>query len=300
LLAIVFLALASCGRKAQSDYAPTYTSQSQGSATTPEYSFGVFPLNSAVGLSEAYQPLIDAINDKVDGFTLRLEVARDHPTYEAKLREGKFDFARTSQFQAVAAESMGYVIFGRVGGEDVRSIMVVRKDSGINKISDLRGKTISFSSPTADITMLCKVTLLKAGLNAETDAKPAYVGTIGSAVMNVYSGLTAAGCVWPPVMEELEKERPEVFNTLAIRWRSNAIKTGGFVARSDIPKAHVDAVAKAMFDLNRSEQGRSVLARLYFPQFVPANSKTYDPVRKFFQEYERLFGKLPEMEGTKK
>jgi ABC-type phosphate/phosphonate transport system substrate-binding protein len=72
------------------------------------------------------------------------------------------------------------------------------------------------------------------------------------------------------------------------------------VARSDIPKAHVDAVAKAMFDLNRSEQGRSVLARLYFPQFVPANSKTYDPVRKFFQEYERLFGKLPEMEGTKK
>jgi ABC-type phosphate/phosphonate transport system substrate-binding protein len=134
----------------------------------------------------------------------------------------------------------------------------------------------------------------------EKDAKPVYVGTIGSAAMNVYSGLTVAGCIWPPAWEELKKEQPEVVNALAIGWRSDALKTGAFVARSSMPKAHLDAIAKAMFDLNKTEQGRSILARLYFPEVVPATSKTYDPVRKFLQEYKRLFGKLPEMEGPDK
>ena len=74
------------------------------------------------------------------GFTIHLEAARDHPSYEAKLRARKFDIAMMAQYQAVAAEKMGYVIFGRMGGEEARGIVIVRKDSGIKTINDLRGK----------------------------------------------------------------------------------------------------------------------------------------------------------------
>ena len=61
-------------------------------------------------------------------------------------------------------------------------------------MNDLRGKTISFPSPTAFIaSMAAKTVLMKAGLNPEKDAKPVYVGSLDSVVMNVYSGLSAAG-----------------------------------------------------------------------------------------------------------
>lgn len=300
LLAIISLTLGGCGRSAQSDNAPMYSTHPQRGATLPEYSFGIFPLHSAVGLSEVYQPLMDAINRQVSGFTVRMEAARDHPTYEAKLRERQFDLAMMAQFQAVAAEGMGYRIFGRIGGTEARGIIFVRKDSGIKTVNDLRGKAISFSSPTAIATLMCKVALLKAGLNVETDAKPVYVGTLDSAVMNVYSGLTAAGCVWPPTLQELKRQRPEIVDALEVKWRATPVGNVAFAARSDMPEAHRNAIAKVLFDLDKTEQGRLLLARMDIPRIEPANSKTYDPVRKFLEEYKRLFGKLPEMEGPKK
>ena len=144
---------------------------------------------------------------------------------------------------------------------------------------------------------MCKVTLMKAGLNVEKDAKPVYVGTLDSVVMNAYSGLTAAGCVWPPTLEALKRQRPEIVDTLEVKWRAAPVGNVAFTARTDLPEAHVKAIAKAMIDLNETEQGRLVLAHLNIPWVESANSKTYDPVRKFLQEYKRLFGKLPEMEG---
>jgi phosphonate transport system substrate-binding protein len=229
-----------------------------------------------------------------------MEAARDHPTYEAKLHERKFDLAMMAQYQAVSAEKMGYVIFGKIGGEEARGIVIVRKDSGIRTVGDLRGKPISFSSPTAIAALMCKVALMKAGLNVEKYAKPVYVGTLDSVVMNVYSRLAVAGCVWPPTLEELKRQRPEVVDALAIGWRASPRGNVAFAARDDMPKADVSAIAKAMFDLNQTQQGRVILAHLDIPQIEPANSKTYDPVRKFLQEYKQLFGKLPEMEGSKR
>jgi phosphonate transport system substrate-binding protein len=195
---------------------------------------------------------------------------------------------------------MGYVIFGKMGGEDARGIVIVRKDSGIKNVDDLRGKSISFSSPTAIATLMCKVALLKAGVNVEKEAKPVYVGTLDSVVMNAYTGLVVAGCVWPPTLEELKKQRPEVVNALEVKWRATPVGNVAFAARADMPEAHVKAVAKVLFDLDKTEQGRLVLSHLDIARVVPANSRTYDSVRKFLQEYKRLFGDLPPMEGPKR
>ena len=302
LLAIGALALGSCGRSSQGDYAPTYARQPQGGPAVPEYILGIFPLRNALGLSEVYQPMVDAVNRQAAGFTVRMESARDYPAYENKLRERTLDLAMVNPYQVIAAEKLGYVIFGKMG-DDTRNygMIVVRKDSGIKTVNDLRGKTISFPSPTALIaTMLPKFVLLKAGLNVERDAKPVYVGSIDSVVMNVYSGLSAAGGIYPGTWDEMKRQHPEIIDALEIKWRSVPLANTAFVARADMPNAHLNAIAKVLFDLDKTEEGRLILSRMDNPPIVPANSKTYDPVRKFLEEYKRLFGKLPEMEGPKK
>lgn len=296
-VAILLLALWGCGRGDKADYTPTYSTRAPHSTTAPRYSFGIFPLHSAVELSNTYLPLMDAINRQVTGFSVYMETARDHPTYEAQLQQRKFDFAMTNQFQAVAAESMGYVIFGKIGGEAAHAVVVVRKDSGVKTARDLRGKAISFSSPAADAAMMAKMALMKGGLNVEKDANPVYVGTLDSVVMHVYSGLAAAGAVWPPTMVELKKQRPEVADAVEVKWSSPPLANVAFVARPDIPQSHATAVANAMFNLTKTEEGRAVLSHLNIPQVVPASSTTYDPVRRFLLEYKKSFGKLPERAG---
>ena len=72
------------------------------------------------------------------------------------------------------------------------------------------------------------------------------------------------------------------------------------MARSGIPEAHINAIANTLFGLDKTEEGQSIVARLHYPGFERANSKTYDPVRKFLKEYERLFGKLPGLEAPKR
>jgi ABC-type phosphate/phosphonate transport system substrate-binding protein len=118
--------------------------------------------------------------------------------------------------------------------------------------------------------------------------------------MNTNSGLAAAGCIWPPTLEELKKQRPEIVNALQVKWRAAPVGNVAFAARADMPEAQVKAVATVLFDLDKAEQGRLILSRLGIAGVVPANSRTYDPVRKFLQEYKRLFGSLPEMEGPKR
>jgi phosphonate transport system substrate-binding protein len=298
VIAVALLAFSGCSPKAQSDYAPKYESHSQTGATNIEYVFGILPLQSTVELSKVYQPVVDAINRQATGFTVRMETARDYPAYEAKLRERKLDLALMNSFQALAAEKLGYRIFGKIGGDElVYGIIIVRKDSGIRNVNDLRGKTISFPSPSAIVaTMLPKFVLMKAGLNVDQDAKPIYVGSIDSVVMNVYSGLSAAGGLYPATWEAMKKQHPEIVDALEIKWRSAPFLNSPLAVRDDLPKDHLNAIAKVLFDLDKTEQGRVILSRIVdVPRIEPANSQTYDPARKFLKEYERLFGKLPTM-----
>jgi phosphonate transport system substrate-binding protein len=244
---------------------------------------------------------MDTINRQATGFTVRLQSSRDWPAYEARLQERKFDLAMMNPYQAFTAEKIRYGIFGKVGGDDVSGIIVVRKDSGIKKVSDLRGKVISFPSPTAlSAALATKVLLMKAGLDVEKDAKPIYVGSLDSVVMSVYSGLSAAGGIWLPTWKAMKRARPEVIDALEIRWSTKSVGNVTFVARDDMPEAHRDAIAKVLFDLDKTEQGRLLLARLNFPRIEPANWQTFDDVRKFMEEYKRLFGELPEVAGPKR
>jgi hypothetical protein len=55
-----------------------------------------------------------------------------------------------------------------------------------------------------------------------------------------------------------------------------------------------------LLDLNKTDEGRSSLSRTDFVSVEPANSKTFDPVRKALAEYKRFFGKLPDVEGASK
>ncbi len=300
LLVIVSI-LAAFEHDAEAADAPTFGTDTPIRARVPEYVFGVFPIMNAVTISGVYQPIIDAINRETRGFTLRLETSRDFPAFETKLREHKLDIAVTNPLQTLPAEGMGYRIFAKFGCDDkFRGIVVARRDSGVKTVKDLRGKAVSFPSPTAWATIMTKILLKKEGLNVETEAQPKYVGSLDSAIMNVYSGLAAAGASILLRWEGMKAQRPEVTSALEIKWMAPPVGNLAFMAGNNIPEDHVKAIARVLFDLGKSEAGRAILSPTDCPEVRPANAKTFDPVRHAVAEYQRFFGKLPEVGGTAK
>ena len=78
------VSLAACSHRTGPDYLPEIGAVSPAGSASVEYSFGVLPLHNAVRLFETYEPLIDEINSRVSGFSVKLETAKDHPRMRKK------------------------------------------------------------------------------------------------------------------------------------------------------------------------------------------------------------------------
>jgi phosphonate transport system substrate-binding protein len=85
-----------------------------------------------------------------------------------------------------------------VDDEMFRGIILVRKDSGIHKVTDLKGKKVSYPALTAlAATMMPHYYLHTHGIDVNRDIENLYVGSQESSIMNVLRGHVAAGATGP-------------------------------------------------------------------------------------------------------
>ncbi len=288
ILFLLLIVFSGCRNEAGNDnYTPLY-STTRPLSTQPVYIFGVHPLHNPTHLFEVYQPMIDYINERLVGGQLRLEASRDYPSFDKKLLEGHFDFALPNPYQTVTASDHGYRIFGKMGDDqNFRGIILVRKDSNINSVDDLRGKTISYPASTAlAATMMPQWYLYEHGIDINKDIINSYVGSQESSIMNVYLGKSAAAATWPPPWRAFVKKRPEVGKAVMVKWETFSLPNNGLVARGDVPDAIIKQVAQIIITLHTHEEGRKILRGMELSRYEKADDKTYEPVREFIKKFE--------------
>lgn len=253
------------------------------------YIVGVHPLHNPVRLHELFQPLMKLLGEELDGVTFILEASRNYAAYNEKLYGGKFDFAIPNPYQTVMALRHGYRVIGKMADDDrFRGIILVRRDSGIESVAELKGKTISFPAPTALAgTMMPQWYLQQHGLDVQRDIESLYVGSQESSIMNVYLGNVAAGATWPPPWQALSEERPELQRELRVFRVTESLPNNSVMVNTDVPGEHVLAVARVLFSLQEHERGRALLSRMAITGFVPAGDETYRPVEEFLQKFNR-------------
>lgn len=253
------------------------------------YLFGVHPLHNPKRLFEVYQPMIDFINARLQGGKLRLEASRNYAAFDKKLFDGYFDFALPNPYQTVTSLQHGYQVFGKMADdENFRGIILIRKDSEIETVSDLKGKSVSYPAPTAlAATIMPQWFLVQNGLNINHDITNHYVGSQESSIMNVYLGKTDAASTWPPPWLAFIKERPEVAEQVIVKWRTPPLLNNGLVVKKSVPKAILDQVSQSIFDLHHSAEGQKILAAMELSQYEPATNETYSRVAEFLIEFEK-------------
>jgi phosphonate transport system substrate-binding protein len=277
--------LIACSRQQEAAYQPTFTEESQ--TTVKEYVVGVHPLHNPKRLLEIYGPILDYDNTRISEVHFRLEAARNYEEFDKKLYAGYYDLAMPNPYQTVRAFKYGYRVFAKMGDdEEFRGIILVRKDSGIRELKDLRGKVVAYPAQTAlAATMLPQYYLHTHGVNVNSDIESHYVGSQESSILNVLRGHAAAAATWPLPWKAFAIEHPEMANQLEVRWQTAPLLNNSWVARSDVPQSVVDQFKTQLLSLHETTEGSRMLARLPLSRFESATNDNYLPVIQFLENF---------------
>ncbi|TAN70593.1 MAG: phosphate/phosphite/phosphonate ABC transporter substrate-binding protein [Methylobacter sp.] len=275
----------------ESLYQPTYSPQLP---SITEYVVGIHPLHNPQKLMEVYGPIVDYMNSNIPEVHFKLEASRNYEEFEKKLYAGRFAFAMPNPYQTIQSLKHGYRIFGKMGDDDVfRGIILIRKDSGIREVTDLKGKAVSYPALTAvAATMMPQYYLHTHGINVNLDIENHYVGSQESSIMNVLRGRVAAGATWPVPWKKFLVEHPDMASELEVKWETEPLLNNGWVVQKDIPAPIADKFARLLFSLQDSEQGKKMLEQLPISRFEPATDETYRPVRDFLEKFSKTVRKV--------
>lgn len=254
----------------------------------PAYSFAIHPLHNPSKLLQAYQPLVDYLNARLAPARMTLEASRDYASFEAKYLARKPDFLLPNPWQTLQASAAGYHVIAMAGEPtDFKGLFVVRVDSGVLQPADLKGKAVSYPSPTALAACIMPQAFLHGhGLDVTRDLENRYVGSQESSIMNVYLGKTAAGATWPPPWRAFQKAFPREAAQLVVRWETESLVNNSVMARDDVPAPLVDRVRSLLVGLSETDEGRALLAGTETARFLPAADADYDVVRRYIARFE--------------
>ncbi len=258
------------------------------------FRFAVHALHNPAKMLTAYQPLIDYLNENLIDGRIQLEASRDYADFEEKYRAGKPEFLLPNPWQTIQAMNTGYVVIAQAGeAADFKGIFIVRRDSGIVSPADLKGRAVSYPSPTAlAACIMPQYYLHSRGINVNKDIENRYVGSQESSIMNVYLKKTAAGATWSPPWRAFQISNPDEAVELKIIWETESFINNSVMVRKDVPSVICEQMKKRLLSLHETQRGRLILAGMETARFLPASDADYGVVRDYIERFENEVRKV--------
>ena len=129
--------------------------------------FGIFPYVSPGQLVKFHNPL-RAYMEETLGVKVGLVTAPSFKDFVARTKQGKYDIIMTAPHLGKLAEVQGYKRIAH-SMHEVQGIYLVRKDSDIKQLTDLKGKVITLIGRAAIITQMVEYQLKSLGMEDGKD-----------------------------------------------------------------------------------------------------------------------------------
>ena len=242
------------------------------------------PDESPTELQRKFKPLGEYLEQKL-GMKVEFIPVTDYAATVEGLVGKKLDLVWYGGFTFVQARirSNGQVIplVQRAEDEKFRSVFIARADSGISKLDDLKGKTVSFGSPSSTSGHLMpRDALLKANIDPDRDFKQvAFSGTHDATIAAVAGGKVQAGAlnisVWQKFLDEkrVDPAQVKVFYTTPPFYDYN------WTVRADLDAALRTKIRDAFLALDPADpKQKEILDLQRASRFVPTRKENYDGI----------------------
>ena len=225
------------------------------------------------------------ITDKT-GLVVKANVGTDFAAVREAMGAGKAHIGWLNTFNYVLAhEKYGVdvaLVTVRFGSTSYTGEIIVRADSGITKLEDLKGKTMCWVDPNSTSGYIIPRIMLKAnGIDPDKDfAKTVEAGSHNNVVTAVYNGDCDAGACYSDARSSVEKTLPDVKKKVVILATTTEIPNDNVSFTKDFPKDMRDKVVNALLEIAASEEGQAALQTVYsIAGLEKAEDSFYDAFR---------------------
>lgn len=248
------------------------------------YTFAVFPYLSAKQLSQSYGPVAADFSRTLNR-PVRFTSTRTYTEFSRGLTEGIYDIAMIQPFDYVnAVDQHGYRPLARVDA-DLRANFVVRPESPLKSINELKGTQVALPSATAAVSRMALKALRDAGLIPGVDVRVRHFKSFGSCMQDVLIG-NASTCATGKAAKAIFEKRMNV--ELRTLYETPTIPHMAFVAHSRLPEAEHKHLQAAIIDWNKTTEGQQIVKGMRFPGFRAVVDQEYDVMRRYREKPDIL------------
>lgn len=259
---------------------------------------GIIPGGDREALKSESKIIAEQLQKKFN-VPVNIYISKNYAGLTTALKDKKVDYAFLSAFSLVEAEKevlLKVLLKKTYNGPYYFSGLVVRADSKIKSINNLKGKTIAFVDPqSASGYLYPQVHLRKYKLNDQSFKSVIFSGSHAASVEKLEKKEVDVAAVFVDnektndgAWERFKKDPKSKFRLL---WVSEPIPNDPIVVRQEFYDQYPKLTHEIMYELiemqSDAETKKLISEVMGKGELMPATSKQYDPVR----EVNKVFNK---------
>jgi phosphonate transport system substrate-binding protein len=256
-----------------------------GISYSADLTIGLIPEQNVFKQMKRYKPLGEYLEEKTNNkinFTVLSRYGNIIESFDKKKLDGAFWGSFTG---AMAIEKLGMKPVARPvnidGSSTYRGYILVRKDSGIKNVADMKGKVIAFVEKATTAGYIFPVSYFKKqGIkNIDTYFKEYYfTGSHDSAIHSVLNKKADIACAKNTVYEILARDDKRITDELMIIARSPDVPSNGLGLRTQLPFGVKADIKETLLNMHNDPKGKLVLEKFGVVQFIETTQADYAPV----------------------
>ena len=154
----------------------------------------------------------------------------------------------------------------RKGQKGYRGIIIVRTDSGIHSLADLKGKRFAFGDAlSASASLYPKMALRKAGINPKVDIKSLMLSSQNAVVSSVLAGKVDAGAIYEDARlnPEVLKYYPDAMARTRVIYYTPLIPGDPQIVRASLNAGQRKKLAEALLAMAHDTRAKIWLKDIY-------------------------------------
>ena len=310
VLSVVIFA-AACGNSSSLDNnkkssdSGSDSGSSSGDYKPKELTVQFVPSQNADKLEAKAKPLEKLLSDKL-GIPVKVSVSTNYNTIVEAMKSKKVDvgflpptaytLAHDQKAADLLLQAQRYGV-NKDGSsnkklvDDYKSEILVKKNSGIKSLKDLKGKKIALQEVTSTAGYTFPLATLKkeTGINATKDMKIVNVKGHDQAVISLLNGDVDAAAVFQDARTIVKKDQPNVFKDTKILKLTESIPNDTISVRPDMDKKFQEKLKKAFKDIAKSKKGHKIISEVYSHEgYTDTRDSNFDIVRKYEKDVQDM------------
>lgn len=164
-----------------------------------------------------------------------------------------------------------------------KSMILVRKDSDIKSLADLKGKKFGWQDVTSSAGYVFPAAeMIAAGINPDTDVQGITIKGHDAAILALLNGQVDAVANFQDARNTVSKDIPDVFEQTRVLHFTAPIPNDTVSVRSDMSQEWRDKISQAFIAITEDPEGAQIIKDIYtHVGYTPGDDKNFDPVRKY-------------------